>query len=301
MGRTAATDPTATMTDASTSAARDAAAKINLSLRVTGRRADGYHLLDSLVAFCTVADRVEAAPAASLSLTVSGPFAPAVPTDDDNLVLRAARALAARYGVGAGAALHLRKHLPAAAGVGGGSADAAAALHALCALWGLTPDPAELRALALSLGADVPVCLEGRTCRMTGIGEILSPLPPLPEAGILLVNPGVACETPAVFRARQGDFSAPGAPFHPGRDAAALAAALAEEPNDLTQAAIAVCPPIRDVLDRLGTLEGVRLIRMSGSGATCFALFDDGPAAEAALRHLDAPAAWWAATGRLLA
>lgn len=281
--------------------AEAAPAKINLSLRVVGRRDDGYHLLDSLVAFCTVADRITAAPAPDLSLDAQGPFAAAVPTDESNLVLRAARALAARYGVRDGAALRLHKTLPVAAGVGGGSSDAAAALRALCRLWDLTPDGPALADLALGLGADVPVCLSGKACRMTGIGDVLNPLPPLPAAGILLVNPGIACETPAVFRARSGRFSAPGPAFEPGTDAQTLARALAKEPNDLTEPAMRVCPAVREVLDRLSVLEGSLLTRMSGSGATCFALFRDAAAAAAGAERLDPPPGWWHAAGSLLA
>lgn len=284
------------------SAKADAPAKINLSLRITGRRDDGYHLLDSLVAFCSIGDRIEASiPAEGLSLSASGPFAGAVPMDDGNLALRAARAVTERFGLPGGTALTLHKALPVAAGIGGGSADAAAALKAVCAIWGLAPDPDALAALALPLGADVPVCLDGRACRMTGIGEVLTPLPKLPAAGILLVNPGVPCPTPDVFRARSGPFSAPGGAFDPGRDASALAAALAKEPNDLTDAAIRVCPPVRNVLDRLAELDGALLVRMSGSGATCFALFANEAAAYAAARRLDAPDGWWTAAGRLLA
>jgi 4-diphosphocytidyl-2-C-methyl-D-erythritol kinase len=280
----------------------DAPAKINLSLRIIGKRDDGYHLLDSLVAFCSVGDRIKASiPASGLTLAASGPLAASVPTDDGNLALRAARAVTERFALQGGTALSLHKALPVAAGIGGGSADAAAALKAVCAVWGLTPEPDDLAALALTLGADVPVCLAGRSCRMTGIGEVLTPLPSLPAAGILLVNPGVPCPTPDVFRARSGPFSPPGGSFDPGRDAAALAAALAEEPNDLTEAAIAVCPPVQTVLDQLSALDDALLVRMSGSGATCFALFADEAAARAAARRLNAPDGWWTAAGRLLA
>ena len=186
-----------------------APAKVNLYLHVTGRRADGYHLLDSLVVFAGIGDVLEAAPSDTLSLHVEGRFAAGLADEPDNLVLRAARALAAAAGVPARARLVLQKNLPVASGIGGGSADAAAALRLLSRLWDLRPAPSEMARLALALGADVPVCLAGRASRMSGIGEQLAAAPRLPICGIVLVNPGVAVATADVFRARHGAWSSP--------------------------------------------------------------------------------------------
>ena len=279
-----------------------APAKVNLYLHVTGRRDDGNHLLESLVAFVDIGDRLTAEPAASLSLTVDGPeAADLVAIGDDNLVLRAARLLAERAGITAGAALRLDKHLPVAAGIGGGSSDAAAVLLALKRLWRLSLADEALCALGASLGADVPACLYGRAVWVGGIGERLEPAGPLPDAGVLLVNPRKALPTAAVFAARRGQFGDVGrfAPM-PG-DASGLARALAPRRNDLTEAAIGLVPEIAAVLALLGRLPGSLLARMSGSGATCFALFADRAAAEEA-RALVAAAEprWWSAAGGLV-
>src|SRR6266851_7030391 len=278
-----------------------APAKINLYLHVVGRRADGYHELDSLVAFADIADTVTAAPAAAMSLAIDGRFAAALAGDTgDNLVLRAAGLLAARFAVTSGAALRLTKLLPVASGIGGGSSDAAAALRALQALWALPATADELAALAAALGADVPVCLLGRTAWLGGIGEALAAAPPLPPVAVVLVNPGIALSTPAVFKARRGDFSAPARFTAALPDAAALAAALAERRNDLTPAASELVPAIGDVLAQLAECDGALLARMSGSGATCFALFaEDAAARAAAARLARARPDWWVAPGRL--
>jgi 4-diphosphocytidyl-2-C-methyl-D-erythritol kinase len=268
-----------------------APAKVNLHLRVTGRRDDGYHLLDSLVVFAAVGDRVAAAPADALTLTLAGPEAGALAAETDNLVLRAARALAAATGRGPRAAITLEKHLPVASGIGGGSADAAAALRVLDALWGGGLDAAALRGVAASLGADVPVCVESRPARMQGIGEVIGPAPALPRCGLVLANPRLALATPAVFRARAGGFSAPADPPARFADAAALAAWLAPLGNDLEAAAIGLCPPVAEVLAAIVATPGCLLARMSGSGATCFGLYASAAAAEAAAARL--PAAWW--------
>ncbi|HEX3500608.1 MAG TPA: 4-(cytidine 5'-diphospho)-2-C-methyl-D-erythritol kinase [Stellaceae bacterium] len=280
-----------------------APAKINLYLHVVGRRPDGYHELDSLVAFADIADTVSAAPAADLSLAIDGRFAAALAGDPaDNLVLRAASLLAARFGVSAGAALRLTKELPVASGIGGGSSDAAATLRALQELWAVRARPEELAVLASRLGADVPVCLLGRAAWLGGIGEALEPAPKLPPVAIVLVNPGIALSTPAVFKARRGPFSTPGRFTAMPADAAGLAAALRARRNDLSQAAIALVPAIGDVLARLAKCDGALLARMSGSGATCFALFAEEAAARAAAARLaGAHPAWWVAPGRLAA
>ncbi|MEJ0018940.1 MAG: 4-(cytidine 5'-diphospho)-2-C-methyl-D-erythritol kinase [Acetobacteraceae bacterium] len=275
--------------------AEAAPAKVNLYLHITGRRDDGYHLLDSLAVFAGAADRVTAAAAADLTLRIGGPFAAGLDTETDNLVLRAARALAAETGVKAGAALVLDKHLPVASGIGGGSADAAATLRLLSRLW---RRPAATAALAVRLGADVPVCLMSVPMRMGGIGEHLSPAPALPDCGILLVNPGVAVATADVFRARSGGWSMP-APLPVGwTSVAAMAADLAALRNDLEPAARSLRPVIGEVVAAIAGRAGCRLARMSGSGATCFGLFDDAAAAQRAAVDLRRPG-WWCWGGPL--
>ncbi len=269
-----------------------APAKINLSLHVTGRRADGYHLLDSVVAFAGAHDVVTATQADTLSLSVAGPFAPALAQDPDNLVLRAARALAEAAGVPPRAALHLEKNLPVASGIGGGSADAAATLRALSRLWNLVTPQDAIYAIAARLGADVPVCVASRACRMSGIGEILTPVPKLPECGLLLANPGVALATQSVFRARAAAFSPPLALPEAWPDAAALAATLTRAGNDLQPPAIVLCPAIGTLLADLAAHPGALLARMSGSGATCFALFATAAEAQGAAAVLAQPGRW---------
>ena len=262
-----------------------APAKVNLFLHVTAKRADGYHLLDSLAVFPDVGDTVRVEDAAELSLGISGPFGAVLRAEPDNLLLRAARLLAP----GRAAALHLEKNLPVASGIGGGSADAAAALRALSRLWGLK---AELPELALQLGADVPVCLASRPARMQGIGEVLVPAPRLPEFGMVLINPGVAVPTPAVFKARQGGFSPPASLPEAWASVDAMVAGLDLCTNDLQAAATGIQPVIGQVLDVLAALPGAKLARMSGSGATCFAIFSTPAEAAAAAAAIDHPG-WW--------
>lgn len=279
-----------------------APAKLNLFLHVLGRRSDGYHRLDSLIAFASVHDTLLAAPADRLTLTLDGPFADQLKAGgEDNLVLKAARALGEAAGRPALAALTLTKRLPVASGIGGGSADAAAALKALAALWCLDIAPDALSALALSLGADVPMCLAGQAARVGGIGERIAPVGRLPEAGLVLVNPNLPLATAAVFKARQGPFSDAARFDGVPRDAKALAAALALTRNDLEAPARALMPAIEEVLSALRGLEGSLLARMSGSGATCFALLESEMAARAAAADLAARRpGWWVAPGRLL-
>ena len=265
-----------------------APAKINLALHVTGQRADGYHLLDSLVAFADIGDHVTASAARTLTLDVSGPKREGVPTDESNLVLKAARLLGAD-----GAHLHLEKHLPAAAGIGGGSSDAAAALRALSRLSGLPLPPDTER-----LGADIPVCLAPQCQRMEGVGERITPLPPLPNTAILLVNPGVHQPTPAVFKelTQKTNPPLPTIPAFP--TANGLIAWLKNTRNDLEPPAIQGAPVIAAVLE---SLSSAPLARMSGSGATCFALFETREEAEilaSALRS--ARPEGWIAAARLL-
>lgn len=274
-----------------------APAKVNLCLHVLGRRADGYHLLDSLAVFGPAQDGLRLAGEGVLSLRLEGPFAPGLLAEPDNLVLRAGRALAEAAGVPPRGTLVLQKNLPVASGIGGGSADAAAALRLLNRAWGLGFPPARLREIALPLGADIPVCVESRAARMGGVGEVMSAAPALPEVALLLVNPGLALATPAVFRARQGGFST--RPVFPGSwaDAAVMAADLRACGNDLEAAAMALCPPIGEVLAAISAQPGCLLARMSGSGATCFGLFARAAAAAAAAAAM--PAAWWSAAGPL--
>jgi 4-diphosphocytidyl-2-C-methyl-D-erythritol kinase len=271
-----------------------ARAKVNLYLHVTGRRADGYHLLDSLIVFAEGGDEIAVAPADDLTLAIDGPFAGGLESGPENLVLRAAQALRDLTGCGRGAAIRLTKVLPIASGIGGGSADAAATLRVLCALWRVAPGERALLELAARLGADVPVCLAGRPSFVGGIGEEIAPAPGLPACWLLLVNPGVATPTPAVFKARRGDFSAPGRWPDAPTGFADFVARLRGCRNDLTAAAIGVTPEIREVLSAIEALPGCALARLSGSGATCFGLFADEPGARAAERQVRARHPhWW--------
>jgi len=276
---------------------RLAPAKVNLWLNVVGRRDDGYHLLDSLVAFVDLADQVEARPDDRLSLGLDGPLAVALAEEADNLVLKAARLLADRAGVAPRAAVRLIKHIPVAAGLGGGSADAAATLRELVELWRVAMPEEELFDLAVRLGADVPMCLAGRTAFVSGIGDRLAWAPPLPECAVVLVNPGTVLPTRDVFAERHGAFSPLRPAPRPWRDLADLAAALADRGNDLAAAAISLAPPVGQVLEALGRT-GARHAAMSGSGATCFALYESHDLAQRAASTL--PAAWWRHVGRFV-
>lgn len=275
-------------------AIEQACAKINLTLHITGQRADGYHLLDSLVVFASIADQVEVAAADKLSLIIDGPYGAGLAADDGNLVMRAARLLHPNRG----AAVRLTKELPVASGIGGGSADAAASLRALARLWEMPlPNPAGVA----TLGADVPACLHGRPLRLRGIGEQISDLPPLPALDIVLVNPGVAVPTPAVFKAltqKQNPAMADVLPNWP--DAAAFCTWLARQRNDLLPPAMTLAPGIATVLAALRQSECL-FAGMSGSGATCFALFVPGADAETARAAIaKAQPEWWAAAGQLM-
>lgn len=275
-----------------------APAKLNLYLHVLGKRPDGYHDLDSLVVFCEAGDTVEATEADGLSLGIDGPFAPPLLNEpaDRNLVVRAARALAEAVGRPPDVSLRLTKRLPPASGIGGGSSDAAATLRALAKLWRLAPDDPRPTLVAPRLGADVPVCLVGRSAYFSGLGERVEAVEGLPAVGLLLVNPGVPVATPPVFAARTGPFSRPGRFDALPTDAAALGRALASRTNDLETPARGLAPVIGEVLDVLQAAPGCRLARMSGSGATCFGLFDDRAAADAAAAFLIRPDWWVVAT-----
>ncbi|XDA99315.1 4-(cytidine 5'-diphospho)-2-C-methyl-D-erythritol kinase [Sulfitobacter sp. LCG007] len=264
-----------------------APAKINLALHVTGRRADGYHLLDSLVVFADAGDEVCVEPAAETSLTLEGPESAWVPDGADNLALRAA----ALFDVPV--SIRLSKHLPVASGIGGGSADAAAVLRGMLALQDAraVPDSSAL----LDLGADIPVCVECAPQRLEGIGEKLSPLAGLPPLFAVLVNPRKPVSTPAVFKALDS-VDNPGMPAAlpkfetPG----ALIEWLADQRNDLEAPACDLEPSVRLVLSELQDIHTCRLARMSGSGATCFGLFSDAAAAGLAATLLSgAYPDWW--------
>jgi 4-diphosphocytidyl-2-C-methyl-D-erythritol kinase len=268
-----------------------APAKINLTLHVAGQRDDGYHLLDSLVCFADIGDRISAAPDAELSLEIAGPEAAALAVEADNLVLRAARLIAPDRG----AALRLVKCLPVASGIGGGSADAAATLRGLSRLFGAAlPGQGAL----VALGADVPACLLSAPLRMRGIGDTITPLSPLPEAEILLVNPRVPVPTPAVFAALERKANPPMPDALPRwHDLGDLADWLAHQRNDLFPPALSLQPVIGEVMEALRA-SGARFTTMSGSGATCVALFERGAAA-AADRLRNARPGWWVASGRM--
>jgi 4-diphosphocytidyl-2-C-methyl-D-erythritol kinase len=274
-----------------------APAKVNLTLHVTGQRTDGYHLLDSMVVFCGLGDRVSVERSAAAHLRVTGPFARQVPVGDDNLVMRAVQA----FGRGQPMAVALEKNLPVASGLGGGSSDAAATIRAVRRLLGSDEDPDEAAAV-LSLGSDVPVCLAAAPMRLRGIGETLTRLPPFPEAHIVLVNPGVAVSTPAVFAALPVKAHPPMPDTLPAwSDAAALAGWLATQRNDLEPPARLIAPQIGEVLAGLSTCAGVLLTRMSGSGATCFGLFATASQAASAASALGRQRPdWWVAAGPVL-
>jgi len=265
-----------------------APAKVNLALHVTGQRSDGYHVLDSLVVFPRLGDLIEVEPATGLSLTLSGPFGWDLPGGTENLVMQAAAALCPPS---KGAAIRLTKNLPIASGIGGGSSDAAAALRALSALWGVNI-PTDL---PLRLGADVPVCLHAQSCRMQGVGEALSPTA-LPPFWLVLVNPGVPVRTQDVFAKLDKKDNAPMALPPSFADAKALGVWLGGTRNDLEAPARRIAPVIGDVIDALAAQPGCLLARMSGSGATCFALFeaaDQALNAQADIQRKES--SWWCA------
>lgn len=273
-------------------------AKVNLTLRVIRRRPDGYHELDSLVVFARLADRVSFIPGGALELTVRGPTAAAAGNAQDNLVRKAAAALAVRVERLTLGAFVLDKRLPVAAGLGGGSADAAAALRLLARTNAMALDDARLQEAACATGADVPVCLDPRARRMQGIGDVLSAALALPSLAAVLVNPRVSVPTKQVFAALQLDdarpASGPALTLSAGADRKTLLSTLASGGNDLEPAAISLQPVVGDVLAALRALPACRLARMSGSGATCFGLFDSLKAAEAAAASLrKAKPDWW--------
>ncbi|HTI86395.1 MAG TPA: 4-(cytidine 5'-diphospho)-2-C-methyl-D-erythritol kinase [Alphaproteobacteria bacterium] len=292
-----------------------APAKINLFLHVVGRAESGHHILDSLVGFTAFGDALAAGPAAAedpeaLTLDIDGPFGPALSREagEDNLVLRAARALRREAGLERGAHLRLVKRVPIASGIGGGSADAAAALRALARLWGVDLPRDRFDQIALSLGADVPACFASRPARMAGIGERLTPMQ-LPDVGVLLANSGPPLSTARVFEAYAAGHERSGTRY---RRTLAMIPAFADgrvfaewldeaTDNDLTEAAAELEPQVAATLIALSEVPEALMVRMSGSGATCFALFADAEAAARGARWLaQRRPRWWIAATTLI-
>ncbi|MER8743371.1 4-(cytidine 5'-diphospho)-2-C-methyl-D-erythritol kinase [Mesorhizobium sp. M1004] len=280
-----------------------APAKINLALHVTGKRADGYHLLESLVVFTRFGDRVEIEPADADRFSVSGRYATSVPIDDSNLVVKAREALRRQAGQQSTppVAIRLEKNLPIASGVGGGSSDAAAVLQGLVRTWGLDIGEAELSRIGLTLGADVPMCLAAKPLVARGVGDELSLVPDFPALALVLVNPGVAVSTPDVFNAlekRENDGLPPlprAFDFHSVRNWLEITR------NDLEPAAQAIQPPIGRALSLLNRA-GSGFSRMSGSGATCFGLFETGNVAKRAAAEIRSrEPEWFVAATRSIA
>ena len=255
-----------------------APAKLNLALHVRGKLPDGRHAIETVFAFCTDGDRLSGVLADAISLDVTGPCAGDLSNERDNLVLRAARALAAQAGVNEGASLTLDKRLPVASGIGGGSADAAAALRLLTSIWRI--DPGHAQQVAPQLGSDVPACLLSLPCRGEGAGDQLAPvdLSELSGRPVLLVNPRIALSTADVFAAWDGKDRGPLGDWRGGR-------------NDLEAPASALVPQIAAVLEFLRPQPGASIVRMSGSGATCFAIFDSEEARDVAAQVV--PGEWW--------
>ncbi len=264
-----------------------ARAKINLCLHVVGQRGDGYHLLDSIVGFAEFGDVLTFDLADTTTLTIDGPFADGLSGSDDNLIVQAARCFSGRQG----ATIHLEKNLPVSSGIGGGSADAAAALQGLSALWN---EPMPDAATQLKLGADVPVCVQGGMVRMRGIGEVISPLSGINPLSLVLVNPNVSVSTPTIFKALSSKENPP--IVDQSNDPWSW---ISDQRNDLQAAAIVVEPVIATALDQIART-GPMLARMSGSGATCFGVYQtDQAAAAAALEISKAYPEWWVQTTRL--
>ena len=272
----------------------DAHAKINLFLHITGKRRDGYHLLESLAVFTECGDRISVQPSDTISLSISGQFSNGlVANDRDNLVLRAANLLAHTFDRRDGAEIHLEKNLPVSSGIGGGSADAAASLRALVTIWNLDIDAGGLAEIGLALGADLPVCLYGGPALMSGIGETIDPVSRLPDCALVLVNAGEPVSTLQVFDQWAGEFS-PSRSWRGTASYEGLVAALAARRNDLSDTAIGISPAIGEALGFLGQSVGCDLARLSGSGGTCFGLYRDMPAARSAAAEIsEQNPDWW--------
>ncbi len=280
---------------------RSAPAKVNLTLHVTGQRDDGYHTLDSLVVFAGVADQLGATLAPDLRIMVSGPFSTGVPADPSNLMMRAAEALRNARGVTQGAALTLEKHLPHAAGIGSGSSDAAVTLAMLAELWRVPTLPATA-AEVVALGADLPVCLRAPApTRMSGIGDVLSPVARLPDCALVLVRPPVDVPTADVFKALATKTGTAMDPLPAGMDFDAFARWLAAQRNDLLLPAQKIAPDITQAIAKLKSLPAVSVAGMSGSGATCFGLVKDMATARQVARIVQvSQMGWWVAPAEVL-
>ncbi|MDH5489984.1 MAG: 4-(cytidine 5'-diphospho)-2-C-methyl-D-erythritol kinase [Rhodospirillaceae bacterium] len=282
-------------------------AKINLYLHVTGKRNDGYHTLDSLVVFADIGDNISVSSnneENKITLSITGPFAKEIPSGEDNLVVGAAKFLQQRYSITAGANISLEKNLPPASGVGGGSADAAATIRALANLWKIDlnqENESEFnKVLAHDLGADVPVCLKNKNVFMGGIGEIFTPAPALPPFWMVLANPGRKVSTPDVFSGRKGAFSKSAIFNERPAGLNEFVEIIATQNNDLFASAVELAPEIKDVISALEKLDGALLTRMSGSGATCFAIFASADAAHAGARQIaDKYPGWWAQSAQM--
>ncbi|MDD5586280.1 MAG: 4-(cytidine 5'-diphospho)-2-C-methyl-D-erythritol kinase [Alphaproteobacteria bacterium] len=279
-----------------------APAKINLYLHVTGRREDGYHFLDSLVAFTNIGDSLRLEPAADFDFTLEGPMAAQLSSGsvENNLAVRALRALAQELDRPLNVKATLVKNLPVASGIGGGSSDAAAALRLLAEHWGVPSSDSLLRRIAASLGQDVPCCVDAATCYFRDIGNVTDPGPDLPHTDIVLVNPNKALPTPDVYKAFKGTFAAPARLTHDPKSNVELAGMLHERSNSLTEAACLLMPEIRDILAALAASPDCQLARMSGSGATCFGLYPNRSASrQAAARLYEDHPGWWVVPGFL--
>ena len=284
-----------------------APAKVNLTLQITGQREDGFHLLESVIGFTAVADRITLTPADDITLAITGPEAKGLDEDSSNLTVRAAHLVKDHINASAGVHIALEKNIPVAAGLGGGSADAAATLAGCLELW--HDDGAEKiddETLAAALGADVPVCRYGKAAWVSGIGEIMSDVPPWPETWLVLVNPRVAVPTEQIFKTFSGSIRQPETDeafrsgWGPSVDA--FAAILGARENSLTEAVTAVAPVVDGVLSVLEAVPGGALTRMSGSGPTCFSLFaTEAEAAAAAIAVGEANPEWWVRSTPLLA
>jgi 4-diphosphocytidyl-2-C-methyl-D-erythritol kinase len=267
-----------------------ASAKINLYLHVIKHRQDGYHELDSLVTFAGIHDNIHLTPTTDLKLFLTGPYRNDLGLENNNLVIKAAIALREKTGVNLGANIVLEKNLPVASGIGGGSADCAAVLKGLVQLWKIDINISDLNQLCLQLGSDIPVCYHGQTAFMSGRGEIINNAPTLPSCWLVLVNPGFSLSTRAVFKARQKilkkNYSQSGQFLVSPKTTNQLASLLKERSNDLTEAAISLQPEISEVLKALRNTDSVLLTRMSGSGATCFGVYDNFSSAKLAAKNI---------------
>ena len=262
-----------------------APAKLNLALHVTGRRADGYHLIDSLVAFTRFGDRVTISPSDEDRFEMTGPYAAGLPADDGNLALRALKAMRAEFGGTDPVSIALEKNLPVASGIGGGSSDAAAVMRGLASLWQVPEDQERLARSGIGLGADVPMCLAARPLLARGIGDEITPVDGFPSLGIVLVNPGVGVSTAAVFAALASCDGTPLPPLPSLIDFHTLCNWLETTRNDLEAPARAFEPAINGALAALKKA-GAHFVRMSGSGATCFGLFESGNLAKRAASEI---------------